>query len=156
MAPRPVAQGSRQNNFCCVTTRRRNLGVVRCLRRRWDTLTARTLRLRMLGFGGVVLTPSRLPPRRLPATHLTPAFGGLAVTLIPTPRLVLMPTAFAQADPPPRASRTGTAAVLCISMTAAHGSLDLPRDSPRGTCYRSPRALVKTGKKTAVGQSLLP
>jgi hypothetical protein len=33
-------------------------------------------------------------------------------------------------------------------MTAAHGSVDLPRDSPGGTRYRSPRALIKTGKQT--------
>ena len=30
----------------------------------------------------------------------------------------------------PRSSRTGTVTALWISMTAAHGSVDLPRDSP--------------------------
>ncbi len=98
MAPRPVAQGSRQQNFCCVTTRRRNLGVLRCLRQRWGTLTARTLRLGVLDFGRIVLASSRLPPRRLPAADQPPAFGVLAVTLVPTTRLVLVPTALAQTD----------------------------------------------------------
>ncbi len=152
IASRPVAHGSRQQNFCCVTTRRRNLGVLRCLRRRGATLTARTLILSVLGFARSVLASSRLPPRRLPATHLPPAFGVLAVTLVPTPRLVLVPTAFAQADPRPRSSRTGTAAALWITMTAAHGSVDLPRDSPGGTRYRSPRALIETGKPRVVRQ----
>ncbi len=147
MAPRPVAQGSRQQNFCCVTTRCRNLGVLRCLRQRGGTLTARPLRRGVLDFGRIVLASSRLPPRRLPAADQPPAFGVLAVTLVPTPRLVLVPTALAQTDPRPRSSRTGTAAALWINMTAAHGSVDLPRDSPGGTRYRSPRALRAFGKK---------
>ena len=122
MAPRPVAHGSRQNNFCCVTTCRCNCGGLRCLRRTADALTAHTLCLSVLGFGGVVLAASGLPPRRLPATDQPPAFAVLAVTLVPTPRLVRAATAFAQADPRPRSSRTGTAAVLGITMTTAHGS----------------------------------
>jgi hypothetical protein len=149
IAPRPVAQGGRENNFCCVTTRRCNLRILRGLWQRWGTLTARTLILGVLGFGGLALASSRLPPRRLPTTEQTPAFGVLAVTLVPTLRLVLAPAAFAQADPRPRSSRTGTAAAFWINMTAAHGSVDLPRDSPGGTRYRSPRALIKTGKQTA-------
>jgi hypothetical protein len=135
-----------------VTTRRRNFGVLECLRRRWGALTARTLRLGVLGSGRIVLASSRLPPRRLPAPDLPQAFGILAVTLVPTLRLVLVPAAFAQAEPCPWSSRTGTAAALWINMLAAHGSVDLPRDSPGGTCYRSPRALNKTGKQTIVHQ----
>ena len=154
MAPRPVAQGGRQQNFCCVTTRRRNFWVFRCLRRRWGALTARTLRLGVLGFGRLIQTPPGLPSRRLPAAHLPQAFGVLAVTLVPTPRLVLVPTAFAQADSWPRTSRTGTAAALWLTMRAAHGSVDLPRDSPGGTCYRSPRALNKTGSRCSVYTSV--
>ena len=42
MAPRPVAQGSRRKNFCCVTTRRRNFRRLRWLwRRRWRADGAR-------------------------------------------------------------------------------------------------------------------
>ena len=152
IAPRPVAHGSWQNNFCCVTTRRRNFGLLRCWWRREGALTARTLRRGVLGFGRSVVASSRLPPRRLPAADLPLAFGVLAVTLVPTPRLVLVPTAFAQADPRPRSSRAGTAAALWITMTAAHGSVDLPRDSPGGTRSRSPRAFIETGKQRVVRQ----
>jgi hypothetical protein len=152
MAPRPVAHGSGKQNFCCVTTRRRNFGVLRCLRRRVAALTARTLSLGVLGFGRSVLASSRLPPRRLPAPDQPLAFRVLAITLVPTPRLVLVPTAFAQAHPRTRSARTGTAAALWSTMTAAHGSVDLPRDSPGGTRSRSPRALIETGKQRVVRQ----
>ena len=152
IAPRPVAHGSWQNNFCCVTTRRRNFGLLRCWWRREGALTARTLRRGVLGFGRSVVASSRLPPRRLPAADLPLAFGVLAVTLVPTPRLVLVPTAFAQADPRPRSSRTGTAAAGWSTMMAAHGSVDLPRDSPGGTRSRSPRAFIETGKQRVVRQ----
>jgi hypothetical protein len=37
------------------------------LRQRCDAPTARTLRLGVLDFGRIVLPPSGLPPRRLPA-----------------------------------------------------------------------------------------
>jgi hypothetical protein len=123
IAPRPVAHGRGQNNFCCVTTRRCNLRILRGLWQRWGTLTARTLILGVLGFGGLALASSRLPPRRLPTTEQTPAFGVLAVTLVPTSWLVLATTAFAQAHPRPWSSRTGTAAAFWTIMTAAHGSL---------------------------------
>jgi len=66
MAPGPVAQRSWQKNFCCVTTRRRNLRGFRYLRRIKDAPTARTFRLGVLDFGRLLLTPSGLPPRRLP------------------------------------------------------------------------------------------
>jgi hypothetical protein len=33
VTPGPIAQGSRGKNFCCVTTRRRNIGFIRGLRR---------------------------------------------------------------------------------------------------------------------------
>ena len=106
---------------------------------RGGALTARTLSLGVLGFDGIVRTPLRLAPGRLPAADLPQAFGILAVTLVPTPRLVLSPTAFAQAQPRPRSSV---------------GSLDyhdggprersLPRDSPGRTRQRSPRALLNS------------
>jgi hypothetical protein len=122
MAPRPVAQGSRRKNFCCVTTRRRNLRDLWSLGRRCGALTARTLCLGMLGFDRIVLTPFGLPPRRLPAPQQTQAFGLLAVTLVRAPRLVLASTAFAQANPRPRSSRTGRAAAFWIMIMVAHGS----------------------------------
>jgi hypothetical protein len=78
--------------ICCVTTRRCNLVALGGLWRRWDALTARTFGLGMLGFDGIVLASPRLPPRRLPAPHQTQAFSILAVTLVPTPRLILAPT----------------------------------------------------------------
>ena len=55
MAPWPVAQGSRRNYFCCVTTRRRNLSRLRRLWRRGGALAARTFGLGVLGFGRLVL-----------------------------------------------------------------------------------------------------
>jgi hypothetical protein len=122
MAPRPVAHGSRRNNFCCVTTRRRNLRVLGGLRRRCGVLTARTLSLGMLGFGRLVLTPFGLPPRRLPAPQQTQAFGVLAVTLVWASRLILASAAFAQASPRPRSSRSGMATALWLMIMAAHGS----------------------------------
>ena len=121
MAPRPAAQGSRENNFCCVTTRRRNFRVLRGFRHRCGALTARTFCLGM-GLAPIFLTPFGLPPRRMPTSDQSQALGILAVKLVPTPWLVPTPTAFAQADPSPRSSRTGTASAFWIIMTGAHGS----------------------------------
>ncbi len=112
-----------KKNFCCVTTRRHNLGVLRCLGRGFGALAARALSLRVLGFGCGIQAASGLPLRRLPAADLPLAGGVLAVTLVPTLRLVLTPAAFAQTDPRPRSSRTGTAAALWLMMAAAHGSV---------------------------------
>ena len=131
MAPRPVADGAHRswrNNFCCVTTRRLNLRRLRRLWRRTDALTAHAFGLGMLGFGGLVLAPLGLPLRRLPTPHQAQAFGILAIMLIPTPRLVLASTAFAQADARPRSSAT----TFWLIMTTAHGST-FPRDSPGRT-----------------------
>jgi hypothetical protein len=128
MAPWPVAHGSRRKNFCCVTTRRRNLGRLWRLWRRVGTLTARPFSLGVLSFDFVVLTPLGLPLRRLPALHQTLAFGILAITLVPRLRQVLASTAFAQADALARSSATA----FWLIMTMAHGST-IPRDSPGGT-----------------------
>jgi len=128
MTPWPVAHGSRRKNSCCVTTRRPNLRRLRRLWRRGGALTARTFGLGMLGFGRIVLPSFSLPPCRLPAPHQTQAFGVLAVMLVPTPRLVLASTAFAQADAHPRSSATA----VWLIMTTAHGST-FPRDSPGRT-----------------------
>jgi hypothetical protein len=67
IATRPVAQGSGQQNFCCVTTRRRNYGRSGSWRRRSGALPARTLGLGVLGFGRFAQAPLGLPPGRLPA-----------------------------------------------------------------------------------------
>lgn len=132
--------------ICRVTTRRCNRTLLRGLRRgdtlaaRTLCLSARTLCLGMPGFDCIVLTTSGLPPRRLPAPDQAEAFGILAVTLIPTSWLILTPTAFAQADPRPRSSRTGTLAAVWAIMTGAHGSAVSP-----GT-VRGERAIVLLGR----------
>jgi len=141
----PVAQNEGQKNCCCVTTRRHNLRVLRWLRRRLGTLTARPLRLGLLDFGGRVLTSSGLAACGLPAAHLPSAFGVLAVALVPSPWQVGVATAFAQAQTRSQATRPFPVAIRWITMRAAHGSVVLPRDSPGGTCPRSPRALLQTG-----------
>jgi len=57
-----------------------------------------------------------------------------------TPRLVLAPASFAQADARPRSSRPGTRAALWLNMTAAHGSV-LSQGTARGE-----RAIVLLGR----------
>jgi hypothetical protein len=122
MAAGPGAQNRRPQNFCCVTTRRRNFGLFPWLWWRGDAPTARLLGLGMLGFDRFVLASLGLPPCRLPAPEQAQAFGILAVTLVPTPRLVAAATAFAQAQPWPRSSRVRALAAVWFIMTAAHGS----------------------------------
>ena len=147
MAPWPITQGGRQNNFCCVTTRRRNFGRVWWLSRRCGTLTARRFGLGVLGFDRIVLTPLGLPSRRVPAPDQPQAFGVLAITLVPTPRLVLASTAFAQADPRSRSSATA----FWLIMTMAHGSA-----FSQGTA-RGERANVLLGRLSKPrSQSILP
>lgn len=111
-----------KKNFCYVTTRRRNLGVLRCLGIGFGLSAARTLGLSVLGFDLDVQAMSGLPLRRLPAADLPQAFRLLAVTLVPTPRLVLASAAFAQAHPRARSSRSGTARALWFNVAGAHGS----------------------------------
>ncbi len=134
-----------KKNFCCVTTRRRNFGCLRCLGRGFGALAAHALSLCVLSFGPSIQPASGLPLRRLPAADLTLAFRILAVTLVPTPRLIFTPAAFAQTDPRPRSSRTGTAAALWLKMTAAHGSV-LSQGIARGE-----RAIVLLGRLAKPG-----
>ena len=101
-----------KKNFCCVTTRGHNLGVLRCLGRGFGALAARALSLGVLRFGPGIQPASGLPLRRLPAADLPLAFRLLAVTLVPTPRLVLPSAAFAQAYPRASSSRSCTARAL--------------------------------------------
>ena len=147
MAPWPVAHGSRRKNSCCVTTRRRNLRWLRRLWRRGGALTARTFGLGVLGFGRIILSSFGLPLRRLPAPDQTQAFGILAIMLVPTPRLVLASTAFAQADARPRSSAT----TVWLIMMTAHGS-----SFSQGTA-RGERANVLLGRLSkSRSQSILP
>ncbi len=136
MAPWPGAAGRRQNNFCCVTTRRRRRWCLYGLRRSAGTLAARTLRCGVLSFGCRVLSSSGLALGRLPEAEQSPAFGILAVTLVPTSRLVSATTALAQAEPRSRSSRSR----LALIMTAAHG-----RNDSQGTA-RGERANVLLGR----------
>jgi hypothetical protein len=119
-----------EKNFCCVTTRRRNFRSLRRLGHGLGALAAQALRLGMLGFGLGIQPALGLPPCCLPAANLPLAFRILAVTLVPTPRLVLPSAAFAQANPHPRAASTGTSTALWFIVAGAHGSHHLPRDSP--------------------------
>ncbi len=136
IATRSVAAARRQKNSCCVTTRRRNFRILWCLRRRYGTLPARALGLGVLDFGGIVLTSSGLPPRRLPASDQAQAFGVLAVTLVGAPWLVLASTALAQTEPRPWSS----AAAVWLMMRMAHGSA-----FSQGTA-RGERAIVLLGR----------
>ena len=134
-----------KKKFRCVTTRCRNLGRFRCLGRGLGALAAQTLGLRVPRFGCGIQAASGLSPRRLPAADLPLTFWVLAVTLVPTPRLVLLSAALAQTHPCSRSSRASTVPALWITMAATHGSFGLPRDSPGRTRSRSPRALMQTG-----------
>jgi hypothetical protein len=166
MTARPSAQGRRQNNFCCVTTRRRNCGVRRCLRPGLGVLTARPLRCGVLGFGGCVQASAGLPPGRLPVADQASAFGILAVALVRASRLILATAAFAQAEAWPRSSRPGTAMAPWLTMTAAHGRTCTPKGQPGGNALTfssgafanrdagdrrqcTHRGMNQTGKETA-------
>jgi hypothetical protein len=112
-----------KKNFCCVTTRRRNLVTVRRLGRGLGSLTAHALSLCVLGLHLSVLTASGLSLRRLPTADFALAFGILAVALVPASRLVLAPAPFAQAEPRPWSSYSGTTAVFWFTVATAHGSV---------------------------------
>jgi len=103
---RSLAQVKWPKNSCCVTTRRRNFGRRWRLRRNRAPTTAHPLRLGVLGFDGLVLTATGLPPRRLPASNQPEALRVLAVTLVPTLRRVGVSAALAQAQPRSRSPTT--------------------------------------------------
>ena len=160
-----------KKNFCCVTTRRRNLLSLRRLWRSLGSLTASLLCCGVLGFDLGVLTAAALSLRRLPTANFAQAVRILAVALIPTPRHILTPAPFAQAEPQagsPRLGRplSGTTAVFEIIVEGAHGSYfsqgiawgecanvllgRLSKREPDQTvlCQSNPRSGNKTRKKT--------
>ena len=143
-----------EKNFRCVTTRRRNVRILRCLGHGFGALAAHALRLGMLCFGLGIQAAFGLPPRCLPAANLPLAFRILAVTLVPAPRLVLPSAASAQAHPRPRAASTGISTALWFIVAGAHGSQYLTRDSPGRTCNRSSRALVQIVESRPTSASL--
>jgi len=138
-----------KKNFCCVTTRPRNLVTVRRLGRGLGRplgpLAAHALSLGVLGLNLGVLTASGLSPRRLPAADFALTFGVLAVALVPAPRLVLVPAPFAQAEPRAWSSYSGTTAVPWFIVAAAHGSV-----ISQGTA-RGERANVLLGRLFKTG-----
>ena len=67
--------------FSCVTTRRRNFGVLNGLGRKFGSLTAILLCLGVLGSDIGILATFSLAPRRLPATNQPQALRVLAVVL---------------------------------------------------------------------------
>jgi hypothetical protein len=140
---RPVAHGMVGKNFCCVTTRRCNLGIFRGLWSRGGAAAARLLGLGVLGFNGFVLAPPGLSLGRLPAPHQEQALGVLAVALVPALWGVHAATALAKAE---SRSRSPTATAVRLMMRAAHGRVVLPRDSPgwNASTFRLGR-LIQTG-----------
>jgi len=123
--------------------RRRKFWTLSDLGRGLGPLAALSLCLGVLGFGVGVLATFSLPLRRLPAVDLSQAFRILAVSLVPTPRLVPAFAPFVQADPRARAALSGLGTVLSFNVVVAHGRLDLPRESSGRMCQHSPRALSK-------------
>ena len=83
----------------------------------------------------------------LPAADFALAFRILAVSLVPTPRLVLASAALAQAESRARPTHTGTAVMFWFTVAAAHGSV-----ISQGTA-RGERANVLLGRlfKTGTG-----
>ena len=94
--------------------------------------------------GGRIQATAGLSLGRLPAADLPLTIRLLAVTLVPTPWLVLPSAAFTQADPRSGlSSRSGTARALWFIVVGAHGSRYLPRKAPGRTRERSSRALIQ-------------
>ena len=164
-------RGILKKNFCCVTTRGRNLLSFRRLRRGFGSLTAHAFGCSVLGLNPRILAAASLSPRRLPTADFAQADGILTVTLIRTLRLILPVAPFAQAEPRAGTSLfgrplTGTTAVVGIIVVGAHGSclsqgiawgeclnILLGRLSKRepdqtGPCQSNPRSANKTRKET--------
>ncbi len=112
-----------------MTTRRRNLWTFNGLGRSLGPLTALPFCLRVPDFGLGILAVFGLPPGRQPLADLAETFRLLAVSLVPTPRLVLTATPFAHAAPWTRSASSGRALRLSFIVESAHGRLDLPRET---------------------------
>jgi hypothetical protein len=136
--------------FCCVTTRRRILRILRRLRRGFDALAVRALRLGVLRFDGGVQAASGLSLGCLPTPDLPPAFRILAVTLVPAPRLVLLSAAFAQADPRSGTARAGTARALWFMVGGTHGSVLSQGTAREERATVLPERLSKSGTRPPV------
>ncbi len=134
-----------KKNFCCVTTRCRICGVLRRLGRGAGALAAQALRLRLPRFGGGILATAGLSLGRLPAAYLPLTVRLLAVTLVPTPWLVLPSATFAQTDPCTRSSRSGTARALWFIVVGAHGSAISQGIAREERAIVLPGCLSKTG-----------
>jgi hypothetical protein len=138
-----------KKSFSCVTTRRSNLWGSNALEHGLGSLTALLLCVGVPGFGAGVLATLGLPPSRLPATDLPPAFQLLAIALVPTPRQVLAPAPFAETNPRARPAHSGQIAVFCLNVGGAHGSGNSQGKSSGGMCNHSPRALSKRAPDTS-------
>ena len=90
--------------FCCVTTRRCNLGFFNVLRCRLGSLAARFLSLGMPSSHFDIFTMPSLPLRCMPATHFLLTLRILAVSLVVAPRLVFAFAAFTKAIPQTRSA----------------------------------------------------
>jgi hypothetical protein len=132
-----------KKRFRCVTTRRRNLGVLNSLGRILRSPTALLLCLGVPSLGGSLFPVFGLAPRCLPAVDLPQAIGLLAVTLVPTSCLVLATAPLAQAGSDPWSPRSGRAAILSHTLACAHGRDLLPRESSERVREHSLRALSK-------------
>ncbi len=133
-----------KKSLCCVTTRRRKRRSLASLRRGLRPQAVRTLSLRMLGFDCGISATFGLPPRRLPLADQPQAYGGLAVALVPTTRLVLTSAPFAQARPPARSAPSGRTAMLSRTLASAHGRCHSHGKSSGRMLLHSPRALSET------------
>jgi hypothetical protein len=105
----------------CVTTRRRNLGVLNSLGRKFGSLTALLLCLGVPNSGGSVVAVFGLPPRCLPAVDLPQAIPVLAVALVPAPCLVLATAPLTQTGSDAWSARSGRTAMLSRTLASAHG-----------------------------------
>lgn len=114
-----------------VTTRGRNTRIRGSLRRGLRPSAPRLLVGRMSRFHLRRASPLGLTALGLPAADQTQALRVLAVALIPALRLVSPTAALAQTHPPARLSPAGLGTCFSSRLVSAHGSLRLPRLSPR-------------------------
>ena len=112
----------REKNFCCVTTRGRNVRVLNGLGRDFGSLAALFLGLSVAGLDRGDLAASGLAASCLPAADFPLALWFLAVALVPASRLVLASATFAQADPWARSPPSGQTVVWLRNVRGAHGS----------------------------------